>query len=163
MRKILFIPLLLAVVILSACGTGALQTPPGPAPAIQTESQPTRAPSATDTSLPPATDTVAPPTDLPTQAPPAGISFANDVMPIFNASCVKCHGVEQVKEGLDMTSYAVLMAGSFNGPVITPGDAENSFLVQQVVEGEMPKRGPKLTAEQIQTISDWVNQGALNN
>jgi mono/diheme cytochrome c family protein len=84
-------------------------------------------------------------------------------MPILNASCVKCHGVEQVKEGLDMTSYAVLMAGSFNGPVIAPGDAANSFLVQQVVEGEMPKRGPKLTAEQIQIISDWVNQGALNN
>jgi hypothetical protein len=29
--------------------------------------------------------------------------------------------------------------------------------------GKMPKRGPKLTAEQIQTISDWINAGALNN
>ncbi len=62
-----------------------------------------------------------------------------------------------------MTTYDSLMAGSFNGTVVTPGNAADSFLVQQVVEGEMPKRGPKLTAEQIQIITDWINAGALNN
>ena len=55
------------------------------------------------------------------------------------------------------------MAGSFNGTVITPGNAEDSFLVQQLLDGEMPKRGPKLTLEQIQIIINWVNAGALNN
>jgi hypothetical protein len=32
-----------------------------------------------------------------------------------------------------------------------------------VIEGEMPKRGDKLTPEQVQIISDWVAGGALNN
>lgn len=62
-----------------------------------------------------------------------------------------------------MRTYEALMEGSFNGSVITPGNADDSFLVQQVLDGEMPKRGPKLTTEQIQIIIDWVNAGAINN
>ena len=62
-----------------------------------------------------------------------------------------------------MTSYDTLMAGSFHGTVVTAGNADDSFLVQQLIEGEMPKRGPKLTAEQVQIIADWINAGALNN
>jgi hypothetical protein len=28
---------------------------------------------------------------------------------------------------------------------------------------EMPKRGPKLTPDQVQLIMTWINEGALNN
>lgn len=86
-----------------------------------------------------------------------------DVMPIFEAACTKCHGVEEIKEGLDMRTHEGVLAGSFNGPVIVPGNAAESFLVQQLIDGEMPKRGPKLSAGQIQIISDWIDEGALNN
>ena len=153
MKKILLITLLIAST-LSACGGGPTQTPPVPAPVKQTESPPTPVPAETETALPASTEP---------SAPASGTSFTNDVLPIFNASCVKCHGGEQVKEGLDLTAYDKLMAGSFNGSVITPGDPANSFLVKQVMEGKMPKRGSKLTAEQIQIISNWVAEGALNN
>jgi len=27
----------------------------------------------------------------------------------------------------------------------------------------MPKRGPKLTPDQVQLVVDWINQGALDN
>ena len=70
---------------------------------------------------------------------------------------------EHVSEGLDMNTYETLMAGSQNGPVIVPGDADDSLLIQKVTEGKMPKRGPKLTPAQIQIIIDWINAGALNN
>lgn len=62
-----------------------------------------------------------------------------------------------------MRTYETLMAGSFNGNVIIPGNAVDSFLIQKIIEGEMPKRGPKLSSEQIQIIVDWVNSGAINN
>lgn len=62
-----------------------------------------------------------------------------------------------------METYQALMAGSQDGPVITPGDASESLLVQKIASGEMPKRGPKLTPEQIQVIIDWINAGAQNN
>lgn len=62
-----------------------------------------------------------------------------------------------------MLTYDDLMAGGKDGQVVLPGDAANSLLVQLITELKMPKRGPKLTPVQIQAITDWVNQGALNN
>jgi hypothetical protein len=47
--------------------------------------------------------------------------------------------------------------------VITAGNADDSYLVHQLLEGEMPKRGPRLADDQIQIIVDWINQGAINN
>ncbi len=91
------------------------------------------------------------------------ISFIKDVMPIFESRCIKCHGGDSIKEGLDLKTYESLMAGSKNGSVITPGNANDSFLAQQVIDKEMPKRGPKLTPEQVQVIINWINAGALNN
>jgi hypothetical protein len=55
------------------------------------------------------------------------------------------------------------MAGSDNGAVIIPGNADESLLVDLIVNNEMPKRGPQLTPPQVQLIIDWVNQGALDN
>jgi mono/diheme cytochrome c family protein len=157
MKNILLIGLMLLSIFISACGETP-QAAPASVPPTSTESQPTPLPPPTDTP-PAASPTVA---VEPTQAAPS-VSFANDVMPILQVSCIECHGVRQVKEGLDLQTYETLLAGSFNGPVILPGSASESLLVQLVVEGEMPNRGPKLTAEQIQLISEWINAGAPNN
>jgi len=91
------------------------------------------------------------------------VSFANDVYPILRSRCLNCHGGERISEGLSVATYEALMAGSKNGPVLLPGDPQNSELVQVIVSGEMPKRGPKLTPQQIQIIIDWITQGAPNN
>jgi len=96
-------------------------------------------------------------------APSADVSYAKDVRPILESRCATCHMGEFVSEGLDMNTYESLLAGSQNGPVIVPGDAGKSLLIQKVTEGKMPKRGPKLTPVQIQTIIDWINAGAPNN
>jgi len=60
-------------------------------------------------------------------------------------------------------TYADILAGSDNGPVVTPADAANSLLAELVSTQKMPKRGPKLTPPQVQVIIDWINQGALDN
>lgn len=143
----------------------ACASPSTPAP---TEA-PTEAPviSPTDTLAPlpaevSATDTPIPATE--TQAAAAStVSFAKDVMPILQNRCFNCHGGEQTKEGLSFLSYETLMKGSLNGLVLVAGDAANSLLAQQLLKGEMPKRGPKLTPDQVQIIIDWINAGALNN
>lgn len=165
MKTKLLIFLLIAGLI-TACGAQPASQPPASSPTD--ESVP--APQASSTS-PAATDTTAPPTELPTQmatatAEPAAsgtVSFANDVLPILQSRCVNCHGGERVEEGLLLRSYAELMAGSNNGPVILPGDAAGSLLVELITNQKMPKRGPKLTPPQVQLITDWVNQGALDN
>lgn len=96
-------------------------------------------------------------------APSTEVSYAKDVRPILESRCATCHMGEFVSEGLDMNAYESLMAGSQNGPVIVPGDAGDSLLVEKITEGKMPKRGPTLTPAQIQTITDWINAGAPNN
>jgi len=159
MKRTLLTGLFLFAFAMTACGR-ASQAATQPATTAPTESQATALPVPTDTAVAVLhTETALPPTE----APAVSVSFANDVMPILQTSCVECHGVRQIKEGLDLQTYESLMAGSFNGPVIIPGNGGESLLVQLVIQGEMPNRGPKLTVEQIQIITDWINAGALNN
>lgn len=155
--------LVLIAGLISACGsqpTEAPASPPTEEPASATQA-PTNAPAPTEEA--------AAPTEVPAEQPTAepaastGISFANDILPILNSRCLNCHGGDKIEEGLIIGSYGELMAGSANGPVIVPGDAEGSLLVELVTNQKMPKRGPKLTPPQVQLIVDWVNQGALNN
>jgi mono/diheme cytochrome c family protein len=163
MNKPTVIVFALLVFLVTACGASATAIPATepPAPAsIPTDTLvPTIEPSATlalpiYTPIPAASDT---------PAAAATVSFANDVMPILQSRCFNCHGGDDVKEGLSFASYDTLMAGSINGPVLIPGDAANSLLIQQIQNGKMPKRGPKLTPDQLQILIDWILAGALNN
>lgn len=158
--KILIFILLIGLI--SACGSQATESPasaPTEAPDTATTA-PTNTPALTDTPLP--TEAIIP-TDT-TSATSGEISFANDIQPIIQTSCQTCHGGDRgVEEGLDMSSYANIMAGSDNGPVVLAGNADGSLMVEMLIQNKMPKRGPKLTAEQVQLFIDWINQGALNN
>jgi hypothetical protein len=91
------------------------------------------------------------------------VSFSKDVMPIFQASCVKCHGVEKVSRGLDLTTYDKAMAGSVKGPVIVAGNSAGSTLFNMVQQGKMPKQGAQLTAAQLEILKSWIDAGASNN
>jgi hypothetical protein len=158
------IRLFLAIImvgLLSACAnqaTGIPASPPTDEPVPATQAL-TNTPASTDT--PPATNTTEP-TSAPTTEVTA-ISFANDILPILQSRCKNCHGGNKIEEGLILLSHAEVMKGSENGPVVVPGNANESLLVELLLNQKMPKRGPKLTPPQVQLIVDWVNQGALDN
>jgi mono/diheme cytochrome c family protein len=161
-RKFSLTLLLGLTLILAACGSATPE-----AVVSMNEPEPTSglvAPAPTDVEsaveAPIATEASAP--ALEPAAVAGGVSFQNDIKPIFERSCLRCHGSRR-EEGLDLRGYAVMMSGSDNGPVIVPGDADASLLITQVLSGEMPRRAPKLPAEQLQILVDWVNQGALDN
>ena len=164
-KQFVFALALLIITALSACGSQTGQTPPEPATATEAAVQPTQPPAATETAIVLPTDTETPlvATEAAAAETTSAVSFANNVMPIFENSCIKCHGGDQTKEGLDMKTYESLMAGSFNGSVLEAGNADGSYLVEQLINGEMPKRGDKLSESEIQIIIDWINAGALNN
>lgn len=137
-------------------------------------SQPTESPASAPTDQPAPATQALPPTDaatltLPTTPPTtvsdssSAVSFANDVLPILQSRCQNCHGGQRTEEDLNLLSFAAVMAGSKNGLVVTPGNADDSPLAESVVSQKMPKRGPKLTPDQVQLIIDWINQGALDN
>jgi len=98
----------------------------------------------------------------------AEVSFQQHVLPIFEQHCLKCHGGEDngevtMEEGLDLTTVESIMAGSWNGSVVEPGDLEGSYLIEQIVTGRMPKEGPDLSPAEIEIISAWVENGAPDN
>jgi len=157
----------LIVGLLTACGSQATSTPassPTGAVVAPATEAPTDPPLPTDTVAPtePAAATEAP---AATEAAAQGttVSFANDILPIIESRCINCHGGQRTEKELDMKTFESLMAGSENGPVVTPGDAAQSKFVELVANQKMPKRGPKLTPPQVQLFTDWVNQGALDN
>ncbi|MBL8061718.1 MAG: c-type cytochrome [Anaerolineales bacterium] len=165
--KTLLATTLFILVMLSACSGNAPQPTPEPVLPTQAPTQPEQPSTPTDvpTSVP--TETALPtaevkPTDT-TATSAQAVSFTNEIMPIFNTHCVECHGRERVREGLNMMTYDNLMAGSFNGPVVAPGNADGSLLVELITKGKMPDRGPKVTPEDLQRIINWINQGAINN
>src|SRR5690242_5810457 len=61
-------------------------------------------------------------------------TFEADVQPIFQASCVRCHG-ERRSGDLDLRTFVGLMKGGESGPVVTPGKANKSLLYKKIHEG----------------------------
>jgi mono/diheme cytochrome c family protein len=98
------------------------------------------------------------------QPAPGQVSFAADVMPIFEAECAVCHGS---LGGWDASSYEAVMTTGNNAPTVIPGDPENSLLAQkmlgtQTIGGIMPPSG-LLSEEEIQIILDWITAEAMDN
>jgi uncharacterized membrane protein len=154
--KVKFVVLLVLVGLLSACASTGTSTP-----ASQPTSGSAAAAGVPTTAAAAATDS----STAATQAPASGaeVSFASAVLPMLQSRCINCHGGQRTEKGLNLNSYDGVMAGSENGPVVTAGDAANSTLAQMVANGKMPKRGPKLTPDQVVLITAWIDQGAKNN
>jgi uncharacterized membrane protein len=100
------------------------------------------------------------------------VSYAKAVVPVLQKHCLECHAPGKQGEqasGLDMSTYQSLMKGTKFGPVIKAGDSLSSTLVI-LVEGradpslKMPHGDrPPLSSEEIKTIRQWIDQGAMNN
>jgi hypothetical protein len=70
--------------------------------------------------------------ELPPPATKQGLTFEKDVKPLFEASCVRCHGERNPKGALRVDTLEGLMAGSDEGRVIVPGDSAKSKLVHSI-------------------------------
>ena len=107
--------------------------------------------------------------------PPASmkkdVTYASDIKPIFDASCVKCHSGDKPKARLKLDTLDAVIKGGKDGPILKSGDSANSFVVKSVAhltadhDSWMPplnnKPGIKpLTPEQIGLIRAWIDQGA---
>jgi hypothetical protein len=96
------------------------------------------------------------------------ISFTQDIQPIFERSCLQCHGPEKPKSGFRLDNRQSALKGGDNGADIIPGDSTNSPLIQ-IVAGLHPEidrmppegKGDPLTPEQISLLRAWIDQGAI--
>lgn len=88
------------------------------------------------------------------------LGYTEDIQPIFQRVCIACHSGVVKQLNLQVTAYAPLMAGSMRGPVVIPGDPDNSMLWQMVGTGKMPLIG-QLTEGEKELIRRWIELGAL--
>ena len=86
------------------------------------------------------------------------IDFGSEVQPIFNSSCISCHGG---LGGLSLISYDNIMNGGNSGDVVIPYDHANSLLWQYINSGFMPPSTSDLTDTQVDLIAQWIDEGAL--
>lgn len=97
---------------------------------------------------------------------PAKVTYVDHVLPIFRNTCLNCHNPDKKKAGLDLTTYAGTIAGSENGKVINPGNAEGSLLYKCVLQNEdpkMPPKGDKLTDAELVVVKNWIAGFALES
>lgn len=89
------------------------------------------------------------------------VSFEHDVRPILKANCLHCHGEGEVLEGgLDLRLRKFIVKGGESGPAVVAGRADESSLVQRIVDGDMPPGDVKLTLQEQETLRRWVDSGA---
>lgn len=98
--------------------------------------------------------------------PPAagGVSFVKDVAPILADACSSCHNANRASGGLRMDTFAGLEAGGRSGPLLVPGNPNNSLLLARLIAPNPAQRMPKdespLPQDDIRKIAAWVAAGA---
>jgi mono/diheme cytochrome c family protein len=95
------------------------------------------------------------------------LTYEKDIKPIFEKSCIECHGPEKQKGRVRLDSLeATLKSGK--GKAVVPGKSEESLLVLSVArvtedpDHHMPPegKGDPLSKEQVGLIRAWIDQGA---
>lgn len=92
------------------------------------------------------------------------VDYQRQIKPIFRQRCTACHGALKQKAGLRLDTALAMQQGGDGGAAIQPGHADESLLVERLLETDhalrMPPEGSPLTREQIEAVKSWINQGA---
>ena len=96
---------------------------------------------------------------------PDSIYFEKDVLPLLTTYCVTgCHSEATANAGVVLSSYSRIISTAD----VRAGNPGGSDLYEVLVETDVDKRMPQsplapLSAENIEIIRKWIEQGALNN
>lgn len=98
------------------------------------------------------------------------IQYNRDVRPILSNNCFQCHGFDnQTREAglrLDQRESATAELESGDGHAVVAGNVEGSELMNRILSEDSSSRmppaesGKELTEKQIDTLRQWIKQGA---
>jgi mono/diheme cytochrome c family protein len=88
---------------------------------------------------------------------------ARQAFDVLKKHCLECHG-EARKGGLDLRTHAGLIKGSATGRVVVPHEPQKSklFLLASHADPDefMPPKRPKIPDDDIETLRQWIEDGA---
>jgi mono/diheme cytochrome c family protein len=91
------------------------------------------------------------------------VDFRNDVKPILEISCLQCHGHGRDKGGFQIDTRETLLKGGDSGKAVLERKSADSLLIHLVAgvdpDNVMPRKGKRLTPEQIGILRAWIDQG----
>ncbi len=96
------------------------------------------------------------------------LSFNRDIRPILSDNCFACHGFDAKKRKADLRLDVAEGAYAVRDGVqtIKPGDPGASALIQRIVSTDAdevmppPESHKKITPQQLETLRQWIAQGA---
>ena len=105
------------------------------------------------------------PIDL-SKLPPAstrqGVTYQEDIRPLFEASCVRCHSGQRPKARLRLDSLAGVLKGSKDGKVVVPGNSQKSKLVVAVARIDKDSAMPPKPKKHHPSKAPAHGEGAAN-
>jgi hypothetical protein len=100
--------------------------------------------------------------DMP--APTDRVQYSRDIKPLLSDRCYACHGPDQGQRKADLLLH---VRESATREAVVPGDAAASPLLQRIASQDPDERMPPpdskklpLTAEEIELVRRWIDQGA---
>jgi hypothetical protein len=97
------------------------------------------------------------------QASSRPVLFSQDIRPVLEARCVQCHGRGRDKGRLRIDTRESLLEGGDSGPAVKVGKSGESLLIELVSgldpDNVMPKKGTRLTPEEVGLLRAWIDQG----
>ncbi len=79
---------------------------------------------------------------------------------LLEQNCLECHNSKTKKSGLDLSRLESALEGGTKGPALVPSHPESSLIYSMVEGGLMPLTGPRLGAEDLRIMHDWIKAGA---
>jgi mono/diheme cytochrome c family protein len=93
----------------------------------------------------------------PTQSPPPPShepDMPGEVRALLERRCAGCH----VTGPLDKAGWGSVLdvPRMVEARIVVPGDPRHSPLIGQLVVGEMPRKGPRLRAPEVELLERWI-------
>lgn len=93
------------------------------------------------------------------------IDFNTEVKPILNKKCITCHGGVKRQAGFSLLFRSEALANTESGkPAIIPGKPGESEMIRRLTlhdpEERMPYKHEPLSQDEINTLTQWIKQGA---
>ena len=111
-------------------------------------------------------------------ASPDLTSLSNQVQQIFDSHCIQCHDAGDPQKGQDLEQDSAYSSTVQTPSMelssmrrVEPGSPDRSYLYHKITgtqaavggSGDPMPKGGRLSDAEIQTIRDWIAQGALDN
>lgn len=99
------------------------------------------------------------------KVPADRVSYYRNVRPILQRHCSGCHQPAKAGGKLQIVSFESFQKGGENGASFVAGKPDESLIVQYISgeKPEMPLNADPLSPKQVETIRNWIAQGATDD